>query len=155
MRKYIVLIIATLFLFSCSGTKDLHSYQKKYIPKEFHNLYLGMPLKEIKKVIEFSEEDISKVMSFRLSIVEENKTEQIKEVTYYLDDGEDNPLYEIIIEYNDIAVRDNVVKKLYGEPNHGEEWRFETQEFPIMVWTYQSKLIIAAKMKGTEWENEE
>jgi len=32
------------------------------------------------------------------------------------------PLYELIIEYRDVAVRDKVAQKLFGEPNDGEEW---------------------------------
>ena len=96
-------------------------------------------------------------MEFRKSVALPNYSDKIKELTLYFDNEGTFPLYEFIIDYKEIAERDKVANELYGKPNFKEkEWKFDSGEgYPIRVWTYQNKLIIAGFMPGTEWEGEE
>lgn len=160
MKQYFValsLFLSLAVVQGCKPTTQIVSKpHTKYLPAEFQNLYFGMPLadfKTIKKDVKMESDGAS----FRLIATEKDMNAQVREVTYYFANTNTsvNPLYEIIIEYKDVFYRDQVASKLYGAPNSGDEWRFDSGEgYQIMIWRFETKLVIAAKMKGTEWENE-
>jgi hypothetical protein len=42
----------------------------------------------------------------------------------------------------------------YGSPNFQKEWSFKSNEgFDIRVWTFESKLVIAGLIAGTEYNS--
>jgi hypothetical protein len=154
--SFLTLAFFVLIVLSCSLFKPSQpTYQKWYLPEQFGDLYLGMPYEEFVKTKDVSQMEKSEMFSFRFEHIETPEDENIKEVTYYFEDENlpENPLYELIIEYEPSFDLAGYIKEKYGPPNYEGEWRFEgKEEFPIMVWTFDQKLVIAGKMKGTEWE---
>ena len=148
-------ILCFIFLFS-SCFKTTHFQQKKYFPKGFKKVYFGLPLNDFMEDNKDATIEKKSVFKFRTTVYGTCNNKDIKKVTYYFDNDGDKPLYEFIIEYNDSLVRNKIVKKLYSKPNFNDVWRFKSKEgFDIMVWKYESKLIIAGKIKDSEWENAE
>ena len=74
---------------------------------------------------------------------------------YYFGKKDKEPLYEIIFMYNSDAERDADALRLLGEKTSEEGWELEWEPYNIKAWTYESKLIIAARIPGTEWYEEE
>ena len=129
--------------------------QLKFIPAEFHDLHLGMSLRDALKArpgLQFVEQDYD----FRKVYIEEIGRDGIKTAVYYFDDDGDQPLYEIMMIYPSAEERDAVAFKLMGEPNFEDsEWMHDSQEgFRIHAWTFKEKFIIVGKIEGTEWEEE-
>lgn len=162
MNKYKYLVVFICLMIVISSTScflfNLGSpsrAQLKYIPEELNDLYLGMPFAEFSTKKDITAMERSDLFSFRFQLIEEFKDPNIKEVTYYFE-NENNPqkpLYEMIIEYESEFDLPMYIQEKYGPPNHEDEWRFDSQEgFEIMVWSFDSKLVIAGKIKGTEWE---
>ena len=170
MKARIILgLIMIITISSCSSSKktskkgetpekvavnDGHS-SSIYIPEELRHLYLGMPFKEF--FSQYQAVSVSEIMQFRKSVVLKNYSDKIKELTLYFDNEGTFPLYEFIIDYKDVAERDKVINELYGKPNFKEkEWEFDSEEgYPVRVWTFENKIIVAGFMAGTEWEGEE
>jgi hypothetical protein len=160
MKANLIFILAIVFgIMSCSGSKkaakqddnqkgtempqNTGSSSKKYIPEEVGDLYFGMPFKEF--IGKYQAASVSEIMSFRKSVEFSNYSDDIKELTIYFDNEGSFPLYELIIEYRDVAVRDKVVEALYGKPNYeNEEWQYDSGDgYPIRIWTFESKIIVA------------
>ncbi|MBN2461446.1 MAG: hypothetical protein JXB60_07545 [Candidatus Cloacimonetes bacterium] len=127
--------------------------QHRYIPEEFHNIFLGMAMDnfiQIRENLVLQESFID----FRSVITENINRNGIIGVTYYFDNDNQKPLYEMIIEYDSVNTRDNATKKMLGKPDlETGEWQFQSGEgFDIIAWELDNKLVIAAKLPGTEWE---
>lgn len=127
--------------------------QRRYIPEVFSDLHIGMSIDEFRQVRDPQSMGSYLSMEFRIQLEEVIEEGDIVEVTYYFDkDLEGNPLYEMIIQYRpefDLAA---YVASVYGSPNRNQEWQFDIGEsFPIRIWTYQNRLIIAGIIPGTEW----
>lgn len=169
MRKLLLLLMCVVLVAGCNihrnsrakyngapGTSK-HNKQLKYIPEEFRNLYLGMPLEEAKKARpEMSV--VAGVMSFRQEYVEEINKGDIQQVVYYFDSEGEQILYEFIIDYKTESSRNIDADKLLGEPNFAneKEWLYNSGEgFKIHAWTFKKKLVIVGKIVGTEWADEE
>lgn len=161
MKKYLFLsfwVTALLFSSSCKSTQQLPK-SNRYFPEAFQKLGFGMSIEEAQKWHPNIKQTYS-LMDFRVTAVEKNPTSEIKEVTYYFDNEKNKPLYELIIEYHKSSERDLTAQRLLGPPNAPEdEWRFPLKEsydgeaYSLIAWKFKNKLIIAATMKGTEWEN--
>ena len=78
-------------------------------------------------------------------------------VRTYIDNDNKQPLYEFILILNPSLNANDIANEHFGLPNEGTEWRFPPSEtnlpYTIAAWTYKNKIIIAATIKGTEWEN--
>ena len=157
------LIYRSLFLFfsfvilvSCGTTKkanNIHAKQLGYLPSEFHNTYLGMPLAAFKKSRVTAKP--GKTEEFRSVFIEEFDKGDIKSVAYYFGTKEEMPLYEYVIDYHLKEKRDAFVASNLGKPNSGEEWSFDSNEgFKIKAWLFQNKLVVAGIIKDTEWYDE-
>lgn len=78
----------------------------------------------------------------------------ISQVIYCFDDAEEKPLYELVIFYRDLSVRDAWIRKYFGEPNaeNGREWAFILKKgLGIQAWRYEDRLIVVGLIPGTEW----
>ena len=155
-----LLLTAALLVASCASAgkqTGTHAAQQSLFPPPFKQLYFGMSLESFQKVRPVKTTDESKIMSFRLSLYEQKPAADIVEAIYYFSAEKGAPqfLYELIIQYaTSVKARDKAIS-LYGQPNHGDKWKIDSKEaFDIYIWTYENKIILAAKMKGTEWENE-
>lgn len=157
-------LILLAIVVGCSGSKKTNSeapenttqkQEQKYLPPELQHLYFGMPFKAFFNI--YKNISVSELMEFRKEVSIGNFTPDIKELTIYFDNEGEFPLYEFIIDYKDVQLRDDIVEAIYGKPNMDNgEWKFDSKKgYPIRVWTFENKIVIAAFMEGTEWEGEE
>lgn len=132
--------------------------QKKLLFKELldSGLYLGMPKEDYLKIRPNAEYN-SDVHDFRSIYVEEKFSHRFETVICYIDNDNKQPLYEFILILNPSLNANDIANEHFGLPNEGTEWRFPPSEtnlpYTIAAWTYKNKIIIAATIKGTEWEN--
>ena len=131
---------------------------KRILPKTFKKVELGMPMEDFAAVRKgLQTEDLSRD-KFRYRWAETcKKKSAISSVVYYFSDTEEKSLYEMIIYYRDLRVRDAWLAKNYGTPNYknGTEWRFASDlGFEVRAWRYEDRLVIVAAMPGTEWEED-
>lgn len=154
---FLFLPILALLLNGCNPTKQLVRQHPaiQYLPEDFRNVYFGMPLTEFRDARPEAEQFVQP-MSFRSVYQESLPQSKYQYASYYIDKEPQAVLYEVILTYQNEAGRDAEATKLLGEPNYdGTEWRFQTEEgFLLWCWTYQTKLIYAAVLPGTEWEEE-
>ncbi len=162
MKK--LLWIGTFFLFSSFGCKapmrmpkEAQS-QEKYLFKELidSSLYLGMSKKEFLSARPNASYN-SDAFEFRSIYVEEHFSERFPTIIYYLDNDEQQPLYEFILLLESETVANEIAIEHFGLPNHKhKEWRFPPAQtnlpYTIAAWTHKNKIIIAATITGTEWE---
>ncbi|MFT6148731.1 MAG: hypothetical protein ACJAUH_001417 [Saprospiraceae bacterium] len=132
--------------------------QDKYLFQELldSNLYLGMPREDF-LMIRPNTEYNSDVHNFRSIYVEENFSPRFQTLICYLDNDGEQPLYEFILILSPKLDAKKIASDHFGLPNHKEkEWRFLVSEtgvsYSIAAWTYKNKIIIAATLAGTEWE---
>ena len=156
MPRLIFISFFVSLIFSCGSIKlsKEHKQQHQYIPKDFHNTYLGMSLEDFKNKKPnakfYSESDFRKIYS------EEISGGDIKTVSYYFGTKDNLPLYEYIFDYHSKDKRDAFIESNLGAPNDGDQWRFSTKEgFDILAWTYKNKLIVTGLIVNTEWYDEE
>lgn len=154
ISKSLILLLATISA-TILYSQD-HSTQQRMLPVEFKKLWFGMSLAEFqkkqKKKVAFLGQDL---MEFRVEGKLVKAKGKFKEVVYYFDNEGNKPFYEIIIEYIDQSSRNADATKYLGEPNDGDQWVFDSGEgFKIKAWIFENKLVYAAMIKGTEWEEE-
>jgi serine/threonine protein kinase len=127
-----------------------------YLPNKppFYNLYLGMAYDNFQKLKSVDQMQRSTQLDFRTELTETVEDEQIESITYYFDNDGNQPLYEFIIKYKpDFNLQNYAISK-YGSPNFQKEWSFKSNEgFDIRVWTFESKLVIAGLIAGTEYNS--
>ena len=134
--------------------------QRKYLMAEVKGLCLGMSLDEFsRKKSNFGQLEIDNDMGFRKVYLEKAvDMEGVLSIVYYFDSDGSQPLYEIIIQYSSEYLAKGKANKKLGKPNDGDEWRFTSVKtglsYDIKAWIYKSKVVIAAMMDGTEWEND-
>ncbi|MEM6273293.1 MAG: hypothetical protein AAF998_28050 [Bacteroidota bacterium] len=158
MTRSLAGLIALFLLGALSSWAQSHQQQKKYFPKPFKDLYLGMPLADFANrrpklpPETLIRDDIR--YRWRESF---SASSPIIAALYYFDDKGDRPLYEIVIFYRDLADRGKWVRKRLGTPNYKDrEWRLSSAEgFLIRAWLYEEKLIFAGELPGTEWGPDE
>lgn len=133
--------------------------QEEYLFKELteKGLYLGLPEEEFVALHPNAERN-SDGYDFRTIFVDENFSERFVNVIYYFDTDSNKPLYEFIMILNQDIDADELAIDHFGLPNYQDkEWRFPPVQtglpFTLAIWTYKNKIVIAATLKDTEWEN--
>lgn len=145
---------AMTLLFTLSFSMLLMAGGPKFkLPKVVKKYKIGMKAKKFERKNKDAV-TMDDGFGFR-KVYEEKGSGDVSAITYYLDDEGKQPLYEYIIEFKpDFDVK-TYATELYGKPNsQGGEWRFESKKGTIAVWIYQQKLVIAAALPGSEWEDE-
>ena len=150
-------LLLLLALAGCSVPENLRGHEKqlKYLPDEWHNIYFGMPLEEA--VANRPDMEQVEQNDFRRVYLEPIHRYRIEEAYYYFDKEGEQPLYELILEFDSPFVRDDVAVELFGKPNYNDktEWRYPSGEgFDIRAWTVQRKLVIVGMLPNTEWAEE-
>jgi len=124
------------------------------VPAILSKYTFGMLFAQFKKMHPTSKIDESSQMVFRMEVVLKNPVKGIKEVTFYFNSEGDNPMYEMIIVYPTVAIRDAWVKKNYGASNAGKEWLWPTIEgYNVRALKYSKNFIIAATIKDTVYND--
>lgn len=150
---------AALVLGACHGGKGdgpvtPAQAQDRYFPDGLGELYLGLPLENFRAMRGGGETGGSDAITFRIELKEDAPTPELAFVVYYFDvDIPGQPLYELIMGYPEGTNVAAIARDALGPPNSGTEWRFvEDASFPIRVWIFQQKIVVAAEMEGTEWD---
>ena len=125
---------------------------KTVVPKSLSSYRFGMSLDEFTRKNKMAK-TAEGVMSFRVEYNEKNTSPDIKQVTYYFDADNNKPLYEMIIQFTDVArLNDHCAKKL-GSANDGKQWKWTAKDgYIVKAWRFNNTLVIAAGLRDTEWE---
>ncbi len=153
------LLFISLFLCNTSGmAQNKTSNALNVLPSEINSeIYFGMNLADFKNVIGRDLVlETKNDTDFRLVYSQKTTIPEIPTVVYYFDNEQNKPLYEIIINYQNEEQAKKAATLLFGQPNFNQtEWRIKIQGFPeIWSWVYKNKLIVVAKIYGSEWIDE-
>jgi len=126
---------------------------KTVVPAKFTRYDFGMALDAFKTknktaiILPFNEND------FRIEAIDTQAGSEYKSVTYYFDNENNKPLYEIIIEFqNEKLLRDYIKAKLKA-PNFEDLWKWTTKEgYVFKAWSFGKKLVFAMALPSTEWD---
>jgi len=115
----------------------------------------GMTLNDFKEknktatVSPFTEND------FRIEVKEDlNAGNEYNTVTYYFDNENNKPLYEMIIEYKSEKLLNDYCQLKLKAPNTDDgKWKWTTKEgYVFKAWTFGKKLVFVLALPSTEWE---
>ena len=150
--KYLLITIL-LFAFNFQQLSGQEAIIKRPFPREVnYKVKFELPLAEFEEG--FKREKIERDNSYGFRIVYTQKVDRrnVKDIIYYFDADGDQPLYEVIVSYNDEETPRVIAERRFGAPNYKqEEWRFRYKDHDIWCWVYNNKIVIAAKVPDTEW----
>ena len=125
---------------------------KSVVPKSLNKYSFGMSVDAF-TVINKSATLRHSSLTSRTEYQEKNPDSDIKEVTYYFDDDNNRPLYEMIIAFNDVKGLDAYCSKKLGKPDDDKQWkRITRQGYSFRAWRFGSTLVLALALPSTEWE---
>ncbi len=129
-----------------------------FISELLKDVTMGMPLADFQKIRPAAVK--TEGSDFRLILEEKIGKKGIKDITYYFDNEGNQPFYEIIVEYDNVANRDNAAEKLFGKMNHplkNDHWVIYkgNADYLTVGWTYESRLIWAGQIPHSEWVNDD
>ncbi|TMM29384.1 hypothetical protein FDT66_09660 [Polaribacter aestuariivivens] len=155
----IYLLFISFFLYNTSIiAQNKTSNAINILPPEINSeIYFGMNLADFKNLIGSNLVlESNNVTDFRIVYSQKTKIPEIPIVFYYFDNEQNKPLYEIVINYQNKEQAKKAATLLFGQPNFNQtEWRINIQGFPeAWSWVYKNKLIVAAKIYGSEWFDE-
>ncbi|MCB9730151.1 MAG: hypothetical protein H6744_12660 [Deltaproteobacteria bacterium] len=165
MRRHAALLTAlvatTLACCAHSGTRDLADTAPpdavSHFPERFPNVYLGMPMAEWRATHPDAPPAEAGTFDFRIVVVEPQPVPGVEEVTWYFDtDLPGQPLYEAIVDYgSNAAGRTRAIEALGPSEGARPQWQYATSMgYPVRVWAFSTKIVVAAGMPGTEWDGE-
>lgn len=149
------LIALLLFLATVPVAAEHPPAPEPLLPAYFNNLQLGISLEEFSKLKDVESMSRYEGFDFRLELSETIKDPELTRVTYYFDQDDHKPLYELIIEYVSGETAVAAAKKLLGEPNHDGEWRFTKDGVVIRAWQFAHKLVVVAEFPKTSFHPDE
>lgn len=160
MKKILIFGILFLALASCRSKKELTNNTERinrYFPELLGDLVFNLSMDEViaKRPNLAPVNYVNDAFSFRKEFVEEINEAGIKKLVYYFDSNDQKPFYELIIIYENDKIRDKEAFRLLGQPNfeNNTEWIIGSrQDYKIKAWRYENNLVLAAQLKGTEWE---
>lgn len=128
----------------------------EYLPVGLDHVDFGQPRARFLEAYPDAKRDAGNSLDFRHVYVREDVHPNYQSVVYYFDADGEEPLYEIILNYRDVATRDRWIPSRLGPPNFRKsEWLFPTRGgYKLNVWTFGEKLIFAAILPGTEWDED-
>lgn len=152
MKSYYGVLIGLCLLIPFSSPAQKFN-PKSAVPKSLGQYSFGMSLDNFTKKNKTA--TTSGSMSFRIEYLEKDAGQDIKNVTYYFDAEDDQPLYEMIIQFNDVQALDAHCSKKLGPANDGKQWKWTTKEGHIFkAWRFSNTLVLALGLPSTEWEKE-
>ncbi|MDF0708477.1 hypothetical protein [Flagellimonas okinawensis] len=163
MKKKYALATGLLLLTLCLGNISAKAQSKTgqfgdVLPPELNSeIFFGISLADFKNVngsnlkLESERND-----DFRLIYTQPNYSPDITYIVYYFNNEQHKPFYETIINYRYEEQAKKAGTRLFGQPNYNKtEWRIKMAGMPeIWSWIYKTKLVIVAKIPGSEWYNE-
>ncbi|MCG9909946.1 MAG: hypothetical protein MH137_01480 [Flavobacteriales bacterium] len=146
MKSLVLFICSAALLLNVSAQKPM-TY-KMLVPKSMKKYKFGMSHDAFTK----KNKNVQKSdFSFRHEYDIESPSQEVKMLILYFDTQGEQPLYELIIDYHNPAVRDAFVEKNYGKPNDGKQWKWKLPDgLTAKAWTFMNKLVITVLYPGTE-----
>jgi len=127
---------------------------KTVLPKSLSKYSFGMTLDNFTDKNKLAT-PVSNSLSFRIEYQDMAPAKDIKKVTYYFDAENNKPLYEMIIEFNDIRSLDAHCAQRLGTLNDGKQWKRTTKEgYTFKAWRFSNTLVYALGLPATEWEKD-
>lgn len=153
MKIFLPLLLAIIIV-SCSGTKDA---KQKNLPAQVdHKISLNMTLGDFLQA-KSAKTELAKKEDFRTIYAEVlDGDPYVEAIVYYISNGDDPRLYEVITKYKNKTALEAASKDLFGVPNYKEsEWRItRNNSFNLWAWTHDTKLVIVGMIPGTEWSDQ-
>ena len=154
--------IPLMVFFLCFLVLNLHldaqpfkNWEKAYFPRGVEKISFGMSYDDLRKKRKNTQTSRDSNDSFRFILQEQVDEQEFIDLIYYVDKDGEKPLYEVLVVYPIGTDVREVAEELYGAPNQGEEWWFEHPNgYPINIWVYEQKLVIAAVLPDTEWDED-
>jgi len=153
MRSYYRLLLGLCLLVSFNSPAQNFN-AKTVLPGSLNQYHFGMTLEDFTKKNKSATATQSS-LSFRIEYLDKEAGKDIKRVTYYFDAENEKPLYEMIIQFNDVRSLDAHCSKKLGKANDGKQWKWTTKEgYTFKAWRFSSTLVLALGLPSTEWEKE-
>lgn len=150
-----LLLIAVILFFLPVITAQNTSIKKPFPNAVHKKIRFGMTIENFADAFGDRIISVDTSMAFRTVIVQEVNSKDVGELVFYFDNDQDMPLYEIIVNYTSEEKARKEATRLLGAPNfNGNEWRYLYDDLPIWCWVYKNKIVYAAKITGSEWEEE-
>ena len=153
-----IIIISQLIVFSVLtfSSEDSEPKLKNLLPSELKKTEFNISRAKFEKSRPNAR--LVEDLSFRLVYQEDINANGITSIVYYLDNEGQQPLYEIIVNYDNESTMELKANKLLGKSNYSgkdgksKEWKFDLKkEFPLHVWTFKNKIVYVYPLLNTEW----
>lgn len=90
---------------------------------------------------------------FRIEVKDAKAGSQYKSVTFYFDNENNKPLYEIIIDFKSEKLMLDYCNARLKEHNFEDTWKWTTKEgYVFKAWNFNTKLVFALALPSTEWD---
>jgi hypothetical protein len=127
---------------------------KTVVPVKLAKYDFGMTLKAFKEKNKTAVEVTNTGDDFRIELKDVKAGNEFKSVTYFFDNEDNKPFYEMIIEYKTEAQLIDHCNLFLKVPNNGDEWKWTTKEgYVFKAWTFNKKLVFALALPTTEWND--
>ena len=155
MRLLSLMLLSSMLMLGASKSSEKVSSKKAnpYLPEQLQEIDFGWPLTRVADIRDLRSEDMVDE-TFRKAVYQHIQLGDIEGVAYYFDGDGEQPLYELIVQYNTEAARDAAADKLLGKPNYenNKEWLIDTKRgYKLRAWKFKNKLVLVALLPGTEW----
>ena len=101
---------------------------------------------------QFPQAVIYEEQSFRTAMGYKIGTRDVNEIIYYFGTKGNEPLYEMIVNFNSESLAESKALELLKQANHkNKEWRYAYKKLPLWCWVFKSKIVYVAKIPDTEW----
>ncbi|MDX2359694.1 MAG: hypothetical protein QNK23_02730 [Crocinitomicaceae bacterium] len=152
MKQTILYSLLILVLTACHTLK--HAYEDVFPLETPENVEFDMTLKDF-LALEMDSIYLMETTASGTMYYGSIQGELLDGAIYYFGPKGEEPLYEIIFMYISESDRDADAQRLLGDKNTEQGWSLEHEPYNVKAWTYESKLIIAARIPDTEWYEEE
>ena len=97
--------------------------------------------------------------SFRTEFQQIYNRDGLTSATYYFDNDSGNPLYEIIVKFDDMATRKAVIDDGLGTPNYpgkDDHWVIYNGGAgnTVIAWVFSNSFVMATDIAKSEWEGD-
>jgi hypothetical protein len=148
------LIFTLLLLLLTTSTIAQNEKIKKPFPSEISkNVKFGMSKTDFLK--KFPDAEIVKEENFRTTVYQKTGSRDVTGIGYYFGTKDNEPLYEIIVNFNSESMAESRALELLKQANFkNKEWRYTYKKRPLWCWVYKAKIVYVARIPGTEWDED-
>jgi len=159
MVSRLVALALAGWLAGCVGSSSTTPTRKlpaiaELTPPGLDGVYLGMTVDELRATRPKVQSYKNPEVRFRNDLFEKPGG-SMELVIYFLTRAEPAILYQIIVQYADPSTPDDMLANRYlprgtTDDTHVDEVEIRGYAYPVRVWTYQKRLLIAATIETPE-----